>query len=89
MKCLYANAISSVSRFYGIVSHPALLERLTVLDVLPATKTTLESKLKGGAIRRAKPLSGFSDLSTHISRRTHQTFEVMRPLFPLRKGNAQ
>ena len=55
MKCLSANTISSVIA----VTPQSLVERLAVVDVLPATKTTLESKLKGGAIRRAKPLSGF------------------------------
>lgn len=32
------------------------------LNVLPATKTTLETKLKGGAVERAKLLSGFQRL---------------------------
>lgn len=39
-----------------------MAERLAAVDVLPATKTTLESKLKGGAMRRAKPLSGVQRL---------------------------
>lgn len=47
------------------------------VHVLPATKITLEAKLKGGAVRRAKPLSGFQRLSTHIGRGT-QRFSALK-----------
>ena len=60
MKCLYANGISSVIAFMAeSVTRLFLSAWPYVVDVLPATKTTLESKLEGGAIQRAKPLSGF------------------------------
>ena len=59
MKCLYANVISSVITFTPQSVTRLLLARLAAVDVLRAAKTTLESKLKGGAIRRAKLLSGF------------------------------